>query len=97
VYRPFDKKLLMSTSFNVIANGIACQFDADKEKNLLQTLENNGLEPHYHCRDGFCGACHCKVISGESEYSIEPLAFVREDEILLCCATPKSDLVLEFD
>lgn len=87
----------MSEQHKVIANGKTCQYDQGQDKSLLETLEKHGLEPHFHCRDGFCGACHCTLVSGETEYTIDPLAFVREGEILLCCAKPKTDIEVTFD
>jgi ferredoxin len=87
----------MSEPLKIKANGVECQFEPAVDKNLLETLEKAGLEPHYHCRDGFCGACHCKLVSGETEYQLDPLAFVRDGEVLLCCAVAKTDLVLEYD
>jgi len=69
-----------------------------EDKTLLNCLENNGVEVHYHCRDGFCGACRVKLVDGQIEYPHgEPLAFVGEDEILPCCCIPVSNISLEID
>ncbi|MDE3270784.1 class I ribonucleotide reductase maintenance protein YfaE [Pseudoalteromonas sp. G4] len=70
-------------------------FDSD-QPNLLTFLENNNIEPQFHCREGFCGACRCKLVNGNVEYQQEPLAFVRKGEILLCCATPASDIEIDI-
>ncbi|WP_199611876.1 class I ribonucleotide reductase maintenance protein YfaE [Flocculibacter collagenilyticus] len=64
----------------------------DNHPNLLIALENENIEVNYHCREGFCGACRCKLVSGEVVYNLEPLAFVRKGEILLCCSQPTSDI-----
>ncbi len=67
-------------------------------KTLLNCLENAGVEVHYHCRDGFCGACRVKLVNGQIEYpNGEPLAFVGNGEILPCCCIPSSDIELEID
>ncbi|AIY65551.1 class I ribonucleotide reductase maintenance protein YfaE [Pseudoalteromonas piratica] len=70
-------------------------FDSD-QPNLLTFLEKNQLKPQFHCREGFCGACRCKLNSGQVEYQQEPLAFVRKGEILLCCATPIDDIEIDI-
>ena len=69
-----------------------------QDKTLLNCLEKADVEVHYHCRDGFCGACRVTLVSGEIEYpNGEPLAFVGDNEILPCCCIPVSDITLNID
>ncbi|MCV2884059.1 class I ribonucleotide reductase maintenance protein YfaE [Aestuariibacter sp. AA17] len=72
-------------------------FEATQEKTLLEHAEAHGVEIHYHCREGFCGACRTKLISGKVEYTVDPLAFIDDDEILPCCCKAKSDLILQIE
>lgn len=69
----------------------------DEDKTILNTLEKADIESHFHCRDGFCGACRCTLKKGTVEYHEYPLAFVGENEILTCCAYPTSDIEIEID
>lgn len=78
-------------------NGQDAQFNPNEHKSLLEALEKQGFEPHYHCRDGFCGACRCKLISGAISYTIEPIAFIHQGEILTCCAVPNDDIEIDLD
>ena len=72
-------------------------YDNNKQT-LLECLEKNDIEVHYHCRDGFCGACRVTLVSGEINYPQgEPLAFVGEKEILPCCCIPITDISLVID
>ncbi|MFT5294541.1 MAG: ferredoxin [Colwellia sp.] len=67
----------------------------ENDKNLLECLEGANVEVHYHCRDGFCGACRVTLVEGEIYYpNGEPLAFIGDGEILTCCCIPKSDIKL---
>ncbi|GAB2993060.1 class I ribonucleotide reductase maintenance protein YfaE [Psychrosphaera aestuarii] len=66
------------------------------DKTLLDSLQSNGVDMLYHCREGFCGACRCKLKSGSVEYLNEPLAFVRKGEILTCCSQPNEDIEIEL-
>jgi len=67
-------------------------------KTLLNNLEAHDIEVHYHCRDGFCGACRVTLLSGTINYpNGEPLAFVGENEILPCCCIPTTDITIEID
>ena len=65
------------------------------DKTLLEGLERAGIEVHYHCREGYCGACRTKMHAGQVEYVTDPLAFIDDDEILPCCCVPLSPLELE--
>jgi len=64
----------------------------DSQKTLLENIEAHALEVEYHCRDGYCGACKCRLISGKVEYRKQPLAYLREGEILPCCSISKEDI-----
>ena len=66
------------------------------DKSLLESLEQQNIDVHFHCREGFCGACRSKLISGEVEYLSDPLAFIDDDEILPCCCKALSDIEIEL-
>jgi len=68
----------------------------NSERSLLDSLQHNGVDMLYHCREGFCGACRCKIKSGSVTYLNEPLAFVRKGEILTCCSKPAGDIEIEL-
>lgn len=57
---------------------------------LLNLAESIGLEPIYSCRVGNCGSCRVRLISGEVEYEVPPVARMIEGHALICCARPKS-------
>lgn len=66
-------------------------------RNLLEYLEEKEIQVPYQCRDGYCGACRCKKISGEVLYLKEPMAWINDDEILPCVSIPSSDLTLKLE
>jgi ferredoxin len=67
----------------------------ENDRTLLESLQKAGVDVLYHCKEGFCGACRCKIKSGNVRYINEPLAFVRTGEILTCCSQPESDIEIE--
>jgi len=81
----------------ITVNGKVAEFSPEQHKTLLEALEQQGFEPHYHCRDGFCGACRCKLVSGSVDYTVEPIAFIHQGEILTCCSIPKDEIELDLD
>jgi len=65
----------------------------DNKQTLLECLESENHEIHYHCRDGYCGACRITLNKGQVNYfNGEPLAYVGENEILPCCCKPIGDI-----
>lgn len=77
------------------ADDVAFEVTATPNCSLLQSMEQAGIDTHYHCRAGFCGACRTKLVQGNVVYTTEPLAFVRSGDILPCVCIAASDLDLE--
>ncbi len=73
------------------------QLSHNPSNTILETLEAAGIEVHYHCREGFCGACRSKLLSGSVSYTTDPLAFIDDDEILPCCCKPEQDIALKVE
>lgn len=77
-------------------NSVAVQFvQSAKEArwspgggSLLELAEARGLAPEFSCRQGTCGSCRTRVISGSVTYAKRPEAPVAEGEALICCAIP---------
>lgn len=69
----------------------------NKGETVLDALERNGIEVQFNCREGFCGVCRTKLLTGNVEYLVDPLAFIDDDEILSCCTTPKSDIEIKIE
>ena len=85
-----------------IANRVDCNGDnlsiePSPSESILETLERENIEIQYHCRDGFCGACRSKLISGEVTYTTDPLAYIDDDEFLPCCTKSNSPITIEIE
>lgn len=67
-------------------------------RNLLECLEDSAVEVHYHCRDGYCGACRVTLLKGQVNYPQgEPLAYVAPNEVLACCCKPTSNIAIDVE
>lgn len=69
---------------------------------LLDAGLRQGLNLPYECRNGGCGVCKCSVLAGQVDPGIyQPNALSPEElaqgKVLLCCATPKEDVEIEYD
>ncbi|GAB2901140.1 CDP-6-deoxy-delta-3,4-glucoseen reductase [Uliginosibacterium flavum] len=87
-------------SFKVTLQPSGRAFSADADTTLLQAALDAELLVPYGCRDGACGACKAKVLSGEVDHGRAPLSTLPEPEraagmTLMCCAHAQSDLAVE--
>lgn len=55
---------------------------------LLETAEAHGLTPNFSCRNGICGSCATRKLTGDVTYLTKPTADHADDEVLICCAVP---------
>ena len=62
------------------------------QETILESLEAVGLEMKYHCREGICGHCRCRLVCGEVTYQFAPLACVKKNEVLICTASALTDI-----
>ena len=75
-------------------------FACDAGETVLQAAMRADLMIPYGCRNGACGTCKGKIISGTVDYGPYQKSTLSEDEklvglALFCCAKPETDLVIE--
>ena len=75
-------------------------FQAEPDEAILDAALRQGLMLPYGCRDGACGACRGKVLSGDIDYGKALLSTLSEADrqagfALFCCASAHSDLAIE--
>ena len=63
---------------------------------LLELAEACDVPTRYSCRSGVCHTCVTPVIEGTIDYREPPLEEPADGTVLLCTATPHSDLVLDL-
>jgi len=77
-----------------LADGREARFQ--HANSLLESLEAQNIDVQYQCREGYCGSCRARLLDGEVHYTEEPLAWVDDDEILLCCCIPRGPIQLQL-
>ena len=75
-------------------SGVTASWDPACES-LLDLAERHGLNPDYSCRSGICHTCMCTLVEGEVDYLEEPLDAPDPGCVLICCARPKTSVVIE--
>ncbi len=71
------------------ASGVDAEWSPDTGT-LLDLAEAAGLAPAYACRSGICGTCATRIRCGGVHYLDDPSAPRADDEVLICCSTPRS-------
>jgi ferredoxin-NADP reductase len=63
---------------------------------LLELAEACDIPTRYSCRSGVCHTCVTGVVTGTPTYTTPPLEEPADGEVLICCAAPRNDLVLDL-
>jgi len=75
--------------------GLTLAFD-ESRASLLEMAEACDVPTRWSCRTGVCHTCATPLLSGTITYSPAPLTGPDTGQVLLCCARPRSDLVLDL-
>ena len=86
--------------FQVLVQPSGRQFETGADETILAAGIRQGVAMPYGCKDGACGSCKCKKLSGDVTHGPhQEKALSAQEEadgfILTCCGTAHSDLVLE--
>ena len=89
-----------AASFAISVQPSGIQFEAQPRESLLAAGIRQGIGLPYGCKDGACGSCKCKLVSGQVQQSnFQRKALSEEEEaqgfVLTCSARALSDITLE--
>jgi CDP-4-dehydro-6-deoxyglucose reductase len=90
----------LSPNFQLTLLPSGRHFEVAPEETILSAGIRQGVNLPYGCKDGACGSCKCKKISGVVHHSAHQNKALSDDEesqgwVLTCCAVPQSEVVLE--
>ena len=76
------------------------QFSVNDDETILEAALREGFSLPYGCRNGACGSCKGRVVSGQLDYGKHSPTVLKEEEkaqgrALFCRAKPLSDLTIE--
>ncbi len=69
---------------------------ADRYGSLLEMAEACRVPVRWSCRTGVCHTCETNLVSGAVDYSPEPVDAPAPGNVLICCARPRDDLVVDL-
>ncbi|WP_353234517.1 CDP-6-deoxy-delta-3,4-glucoseen reductase [Diaphorobacter ruginosibacter] len=89
-----------AATFNISVQPSGRAFTAQGDETILHAAIRNGVGLPYSCKDGSCGSCKCRKLSGSvvhKEHSDKALSETEEEAgyVLTCSARALTDVVLE--
>ena len=87
-------------SFNVNVQPSDRSFVVERDEPILTAAIREGIGLPYGCKDGACGSCKSRLLSGRVIHGVhqsKALTPLEEESglVLTCCATPQTDVVIE--
>ena len=76
-------------------SGISTRFGA-AGRSLLELADACDVPTRWSCRTGVCHTCTTPLLSGAVSYAPDPLEPPADGEVLICCAQPRADIVLDM-
>ena len=76
-------------------SGITTAFGS-RWRSVLDLADACDVPTRWACRAGVCHTCITPLLSGCYRYDPEPLEPPVDGQVLICCAQPKTDLVLDM-
>ncbi|MFI6408267.1 MOSC domain-containing protein [Streptomyces sp. NPDC050548] len=76
-------------------SGLTVPF-GDGGRSVLELADACDVPTRWSCRTGVCHTCVTPLLSGRITYSPEPLEPPAAGEVLICCARPGTDIVLDM-
>jgi ferredoxin-NADP reductase/MOSC domain-containing protein YiiM len=65
-------------------------------QSLLELAEACDVPVRWSCRTGVCHACESGLVAGTVSYRPDPIDAPAEGNVLICCARPEGDIVIDL-
>ena len=92
----------MTETYTVTVEPVGREIECRSDQSILDACLRAGVWVPHSCTHGTCGTCKAEMLDGEVDHgdssAFALMDFERDDgKVLLCCATPRSDLVIEAE
>jgi ferredoxin-NADP reductase/MOSC domain-containing protein YiiM len=82
-------------SVTFVRSGLTTRWDA-RFRTLLELAESCSVPVRWSCRTGVCHTCETGIFEGRIGYAPEPVDPPADGAVLICCASPTSDVDLDL-
>ena len=69
---------------------------AERYGSVLELAEACRVPVRWSCRTGVCHTCETGLVAGAVDYAPEPIDAPADGNVLVCCARPRDDLVVDL-
>ena len=76
-------------------SGLVVPFSPGR-RSVLELADACDVPTRWSCRTGVCHTCVTPLLSGSVSYAPDPLEPPADGEVLICCARPSADIVLDM-
>jgi ferredoxin-NADP reductase/MOSC domain-containing protein YiiM len=76
-------------------SGLSTPFTTSR-RSVLELADACDVPTRWSCRTGVCHTCVTPLLSGDISYAPSPLDPPDDGQVLICCATPDTDIVLDM-
>lgn len=76
-------------------SGLTVRWDP-RYASLLELAEACSVPTRWSCRTGVCHTCESGMLSGAVDNSPEPVEAPADGNVLICCARPRGDVVVDL-
>jgi ferredoxin-NADP reductase/MOSC domain-containing protein YiiM len=76
-------------------SGLSVPFSTAR-RSVLELADACDVPVRYACRTGVCHTCVTPLLSGDVGYRPDPLEQPARGQVLICCAQPRTDIVLDL-
>lgn len=92
----------MTAEYQVTIEPLGREVTCREDQTILDACLRSGVWVPHSCTHGTCATCKAEILEGEVEHgaasSFALMDFERDEgKVLLCTATPKTDVVIEAD
>ncbi|HEY4187732.1 MAG TPA: MOSC and FAD-binding oxidoreductase domain-containing protein [Polyangia bacterium] len=77
-------------------SGITVPWNGPRYQSILELAEACDIPVRWSCRAGVCHNCESGLVSGAITYGPEPLDKPSDGNVLVCCAQPIRDVVIDL-
>jgi ferredoxin-NADP reductase len=77
-------------------SGVTAHWKPSAYQSILELAEACDVPVRWSCRTGVCHNCESGLVSGEVVYGPEPLDRPADGNVLVCCAQPVGDAVVDL-
>jgi ferredoxin len=91
----FTRESVQLSIARTASSRIAVPFPGE-QRGMLDLADACDVPTRWGCRTGVCHTCITLLLSGDVTYSPDPLEAPADGQVLICCAQPSTDIVLDM-